>query len=177
MSARAAAPIVEIVLLSLWLGGALLFAAVVAPAAFAVLPSRALAGALVGRVLPVVFSAGVLIGALSVILESVARTGAWGRTAAGAVLAIACAVAQLLVVPRIDRLRAQISGAVEALAVDDPRRVTFGRLHAVSVGWLGVGMLAAIAALWLATRALPSGVRGDARRAPAPASQSDGGLP
>ena len=48
-------------LLAAWLGAGVLFAAVVAPAAFAVLPSRNLAGALVGRVLPVVLIAGVVV--------------------------------------------------------------------------------------------------------------------
>ena len=48
-------------LLSALLGAGILFASVVAPAAFAALPSRSLAGALVGRVLPVVFVAGTLL--------------------------------------------------------------------------------------------------------------------
>jgi len=51
---------VAFILLSAWLGAGVLFATVVAPAAFAVLPSRALAGALVGRVLPVIFVSGIV---------------------------------------------------------------------------------------------------------------------
>src|SRR4029077_12340066 len=62
--------VTETVLLAVWIGAALLFALVVAPAAFAVLPTRTLAGALVGRVLPVIFYAGVVIGSLIVILDS-----------------------------------------------------------------------------------------------------------
>ena len=50
---------------------------------------------------------------------------------------LSCAVAQLAIAPRIDAVRSSIPGAVESLAADDPRRVLFGRLHAVSVGWLG----------------------------------------
>ena len=38
-------------LLDAWLGAAIFVAAFVAPAAFAVLPTRALAGAIVGRIL------------------------------------------------------------------------------------------------------------------------------
>lgn len=154
MTARLGVPITEIVLLTLWMGAAVLFVAVVAPAAFLVLPSRTLAGALVGRVLPVIFYAGVVIGAAIVVLDILGRTGTWPRTAAGAVSALACAVAQLVVGARIDRLRAAIGGPLESLASDDPRRIAFGRLHAFSVGWLGLAMLAGILALALAVRAL-----------------------
>ena len=154
MTARAV-PLTETLLLAIWIGAALLFTLVVAPAAFAVLPTRTLAGALVGRVLPVIFYAGVVIGSLIVLLDIAGRTGTWGRSAAGAVSALACAVAQLVVGTRIDRLRAAISGPLDALAGDDPRRVAFGRLHAISVGWLGLAMVAALVALTLAVRALP----------------------
>lgn len=155
MTARAGVPLTETLLLAIWIGAALLFTLVVAPAAFAVLPTRTLAGALVGRVLPVIFYAGVVIGSLIVLLDIAGRTGSWGRSAAGAVSALACAVAQLVVGTRIDRLRAAISGPLDALAGDDPRRVAFGRLHAISVGWLGLAMVAAVVALTLAVRALP----------------------
>src|SRR5256885_10980879 len=143
MTARGV-PMTETLLLAVWIGAALLFALVVAPAAFSVLPTRTLAGALVGRVLPVLFYGGVVIGSLIVILDLLGKTGAWGRAAAGAVSALACAVAQLLVGTRIDRLRASIAGPLDALASDDPRRIAFGRLHAISVGWLGIAMLAAV---------------------------------
>ena len=148
--------VTETVLLASWIGAAALFALVVAPAAFDVLPTRTLAGALVGRVLPVIFYAGVVIGSLIVILDLIGRSGSWGRTAAAAVSALACAVAQLVVGTRIDRLRAAIGGPLDALALDDPRRIAFGKLHAISVGWLGVAILAAIVALALAVRALPA---------------------
>ena len=154
MSVRAGVPLAETLLLAVWIGAALLFTVVVAPAAFSVLPTRTLAGALVGRVLPVIFYAGVVIGSLIVVLELIGRTGAWGRSAAGAVSALACALAQLVVGTKIDRLREAIGGPLDALALDDPRRVAFGRLHAISVGWLGLAMVAAIIALALAVRAM-----------------------
>jgi hypothetical protein len=53
---------ISVVGLSAWLGAAVLAATVVAPAAFAVLPTRSLAGALVGRVLPVLFYGGAVVG-------------------------------------------------------------------------------------------------------------------
>ena len=146
--------LVQIILLAAWLGAALVVSGVVAPAAFAVLPTRTLAGALVGRVLPVLFYSGMAIGIAIVMLE-----GAWGRgwiaprAIAGAFTFAGCAIAQFVVGARIDRIRQSIPGAIDALAPDDPRRVAFGRLHAFSVGWLGVAILAALVALVLAARA------------------------
>ena len=139
-------------LLSAWLGAATLFSAVVAPAAFAALPSRTLAGALVGRVLPVVFIAGIVVAAISLGLDR-ARGGRMPgvRRSALVVVAIACGAAQFYVGPRIERVRREIDGPIEQLAPSDERRVTFGRLHAVSVGWLGLAMLAAATALVLAS--------------------------
>ena len=133
------------VLLAAWLGAALLFSAAVAPAAFAVLSDRALAGLVVGRVLPVIFLAGIGCGLLSATLDARSHAGAFRRprVAGGLVLAVCCAIAQLAVAPRIARLRETIGPSLDALAAADPQRVAFGRLHAISVAWLGLAMLAA----------------------------------
>ena len=137
-------------LLSAWLGASVLVATVVAPAAFAVLPSRSLAGALVGRVLPVVFTAGIAVAALGLWLDRTDVGRAFGvRRGALVAIAVACAVAQFVVAPRIERVRREIDGPIERLAQSDPRRAAFGRLHAISVGWLGLAMLSATAALVL----------------------------
>ena len=143
--------IVSLVLLAAWLGAAVLVAAVVAPAAFAVLPSRALAGALVGRVLPVLFWSGMLVGLATAALTWTLPARAW-RTGAALALVAACAAAQLVIAPRIERIRSQIGGTIDALDPSDPRRQTFGRLHGLSVLWMGVGSLAALIALILIAR-------------------------
>jgi hypothetical protein len=152
---RAMPAIVAIVLLAAWLGAAALVATVVAPAAFAVLPSRALAGALVGRVLPVIFWSGMLVGVAAAALTWTLPARGW-RTGAALALLGACAAAQLVVAPRIERVRTQISGAVDALDPSDPRRQAFGRLHGMSVVWMGVGGLAALIALILLVRLISS---------------------
>lgn len=144
----------EGLLLALWLGAAAFFSLVVARAAFDVLPTRTLAGALVGRALPVLFLTGLLVGAALVVLEWPAVRQHWGRFAAGAVMIVACGAAQFVVAPRIERLRAAIGAPLESLAADDARRAAFGRLHAVSVGWLGIAIIAALVALVLIWRAL-----------------------
>ena len=70
-----------------------------------------------------------------------------------------CAIAQIVIAPRIVRLRGEIAGPLEVLAADDPRRVVFGRLHGASVAWLGLAMLAAIVILIIAGRGLSSSDR------------------
>lgn len=149
---RAAA--LEGFLLALWLGASALFTLVVARAAFAVLPTRTLAGALVGRVLPVLFLAGIVVGVVMIALEWPVLRERWTRAAVGATMVVACAIAQFAVAPRIERLREAIGGPLEALAVGDPQRAAFGRLHGISVAWLGVAIVAALVGLILTWRAL-----------------------
>ena len=149
-------PLAALLALALWLGAAALFAAAVAPAAFAVLPSRSLAGALVGRVLPVIFWSGIAAGLLAAVLSWLdrERPDALPRAIAALATAAACAVAQLVFGPRIQALRASIGGSLDALPAGDARRVAFGRLHGFSVMLMGVGMLAAVAAVALTVLAL-----------------------
>jgi hypothetical protein len=137
-------------LLAAWLGAGVLFAAVVAPAAFAVLPSRTLAGALVGRVLPVLFGTGIVVAVAGLWLDRpTTESRSRVRRVALVLVAVSCAVAQFGVGPRIERIRREIGGPIEQLSPNDERRVAFGRLHAASVGWLGLAMVAAAATLVL----------------------------
>lgn len=137
-------------LLAAWLGAGVLLATVVAPAAFAVLPSRTLAGALVGRVLPAVFIAGVVVAIVAALMDRRAMGRAPRvRLVVLAVLAISCGIAQFVVAPRIESVRSEIGGPVEQLAPADPRRIAFGRLHAISVAWLGLAMISAATAIVL----------------------------
>lgn len=137
-------------LLAAWLGAGILFAAVVAPAAFAVLPSRTLAGALVGRVLPTIFVAGIAVAILAAFIDRRdAGRAPRVRRAALVLVALSCGIAQFAVGPRIERVRAEIGGPVEQLAPADPRRAAFGRLHAISVAWLGLAMLSGATAVVL----------------------------
>ncbi len=150
------AALIQLVLLALWLGAAAFFAAVVAPAAFDVLPSRELAGALVGRALPGLFVAGVVTGLAALVLEwrGPARRSATGRRIAASAMILACAVAQFAVSPRIASIRGELTAPLASLAIDDPRRVAFGRLHMLSVGWLGIAMAAGGVTIVLAARTL-----------------------
>ncbi|HET9799520.1 MAG TPA: DUF4149 domain-containing protein [Gemmatimonadaceae bacterium] len=153
-SVRAAPALWTIVLLSAWLGAVLVFGVVVAPAAFAVLPSRTLAGALVGRVLPALFWSGALLGVLIAAMLRRNDRSRSARLASGIVMTLACLGAQLVVAPQIEHARVAAAGPIDALAPSDPRRVTFGRLHGESVGLLAVAGLAAASALLMSAAAV-----------------------
>jgi uncharacterized protein DUF4149 len=157
MARRLDPSLIQFAALALWLGAAGFFSVAVAPALFAVVPTRTMAGEVVGRLLPSIFYSGIVTGALVIGVDLVIRRHwEWGgREIAGLVMIGACAVAQLFVSPRIERLRAEIGGSLESLATDDVRRVAFGRLHGASVAWLGAAMLAAVVAMVLAARAAP----------------------
>lgn len=158
MAQRISPSLIELTALAFWLGAAGFLSIVVAPALFAVLPTRELAGEVVGRVLPGLFYSGIVLGALVIVIE-VASRGSWswrGREMLGLLIVISCIVAQAIVAPRIARLRDQIAGPIENLPTDDARRVAFGRLHGVSVAWLGIAMLAALITIVLAARTLRS---------------------
>jgi len=143
---------IELMVLSLWLGAAVIVAASVAPAAFAVLPSRTLAGAVVGKVLPVVFISGIIAALIAVACEVMDGRAIWTLRAGIPLLVLAagCASAQFVVTPKIDRIRDAIGGPVEDLPATDPRRLMFGKLHALSVAFLGLAMVGA--AIPIATR-------------------------
>ena len=144
---------IAIVLLSAWLGAAAIVSASVAPAAFAVLPSRTLAGALVGRVLPVLFWSGIAVGIIGGWLGGRVQ-GGWARLASAAIMVAACLIAQLVIAARIERVRAAVGGPVDALDPSNPLRQSFGRLHGASVACLGAGGLAALFLLVLLIRSV-----------------------
>ena len=141
----ARAPRGIIALIAAWLGAVLFFGAAVAPAAFAVLEEPADAGALVGRLLPILFYSGLVVGLalgvaairLSVVRRAVRRTLA----VAAVVMLVTCGLAQFWVSPEIARVR-RTAGQIDALSPDDKLRLEFGRLHAMSVAMLGIAWLA-----------------------------------
>ncbi len=83
---------------ALWLGAALVTVAVVAPRAFAVLPSRTMAGTMVGAVLPVVFLSGLVVAAAVVVLTGV-QPGRRAPAVSALVAFLGCAVSQFVIDP------------------------------------------------------------------------------
>lgn len=139
--------LVTMVLSALWGGAAIIVVTTVAPAAFKVLPTRSLAGALVGQVLPVLFLSGLAMGVGAFVLAARGAPRAMLRRIGAAGWIAGCAVAQVVIGPKIAALRVAIGPSVDALPITDPLRVAFGRLHGLSVLSLGVAMLFALLTL------------------------------
>ena len=157
-------PLAAALLVALWLGAALLTVAVVAPGAFAVLPTRAMAGDMVGRVLPVVFVGAIVVPALVLWIAPITRRSP-PAIAMSALAMLSAAAALAVVNPRIAALRVVAVVPIDQLAPGDPRRAMFGLLHVISVALLGAAMLALAILLTTLARATVSRVppRGEAR--------------
>ena len=126
-----------LMLLSLivWLGGLIFFAFVLAPTAFTVLPSRHLAGSVVGQSLGTLHWMGMISGIVflgSSMLYSRLTKGTPHVFAARHVficlmLALTL-VSQFGIIPRMDALRASI-GEIDSVPIDNPARMQFDALH------------------------------------------------
>jgi hypothetical protein len=141
-------------LLALWLGAALFFTAAVAPGAFAVLPSRELAGAVVNRTLTILNYGGFIVGlillASSYFLSGgINRLRLWIEQGLLLFLTAACAFGQFVIAARLRDLRAQIGRPIDEVPADDPLRVAFNDLHGYSVMMLAFAMIAALIVYFL----------------------------
>ncbi|HXD32705.1 MAG TPA: DUF4149 domain-containing protein [Pyrinomonadaceae bacterium] len=149
---------ISIALSTLWLGAALFFSAVVAPAAFGVLRqfgvanSGEIAGAIVNRSLRVVNLSGFFLGllVLLLILFSKSRGLTWIlRLVSLVVMVAATAVGQWMIAARMHALRVAMVVPIDRVEPSDPQRLAFDQLHTYSVGLLSTAMLAAIFAIVL----------------------------
>jgi hypothetical protein len=130
-----------------WIGAMLFFSAVVAPAAFAVLPSPELAGRLVARSLRVLHLGGAGIGlALAALAWALGRvrTLVWLPV----LLAGLCLLSHFGVSAAINELRSP--AALEAGAAPS---LSFAALHRLSVGLFSLILAGAVALLVLHVRA------------------------
>ena len=144
----------RILLLGLWLGAACFFSFAVAPSAFAVLPSRELAGSVVNRTLAIVNYSGCVVGLILLASSFVSRRNAGKinlRLEQGLLLLLtaACAFGQFVIGARLRDLRGQINRPIDEVAIDDPLRLAFNDLHGYSVTILLTAMIAAAAAFFL----------------------------
>ncbi len=150
---------ITLILVACWLGAAIFFSAVVAPAAFSVLRSfqvpnaSEIAGAIVNRSLSVVNVSGFVIGLLAFLVALMLRSR-WYiiELIALAVLAIMTAVGQWVIAARIHALRSALNVPIDHLALTDPQRVAFSSLHRYSVIALSVAIIAALIASLLIAR-------------------------
>ncbi|MBA3335350.1 MAG: DUF4149 domain-containing protein [Acidobacteria bacterium] len=146
--------LIRLLLIGLWLGAACFFSFAVAQSAFAVLPSRELAGLVVSRTLAIVNYSGLIIG-LILLLSSFIKQPEINRyrLLTERVLLIiftaACAAGQFVIGLWLSYVRMQINRPIDELAIDDPLRITFNNLHQYSVWVLITALIAALIAFFL----------------------------
>lgn len=151
---------IEALILVVWLGSMIFFSFAVAPTAFAVLPSRHLAGEVVTSSIGKVEVFGLVCGTLLVLLQLID----WSKSRAGAaskslrligvlVMLAAAAGSRFWISPTMRSLRASMGGTIDDVAKTDPLRVQFDNLHQYSVGLMTTAMIAGLVVLFLSVRA------------------------
>jgi len=150
-----------LMLLSLivWLGGLIFFAFVLAPTAFATLPTRHLAGNMVARSIHILHWMGIVAG-----LVYLASSLVYMRVSTGTLAPFAARnwiivlmltltlISQFGIVPRMASLRASI-GEIDAVPPDNPARIEFDALHVWSTRLEGGVLLLGLVATYLTSSA------------------------
>jgi hypothetical protein len=150
----------SLLLISLWLGAAVFFSAVVAPTVFDVLRSHHLtnaneiAGTIVTRSLRVINVGGFAISLALLVTAFVfrltkKRTVLVAEVISLAIMSIMTALGQWVIAAKMLTLRIAMQAPIDQIAREDPRRVAFGSLHHYSVAALGIAMVAGLVA-WIA---------------------------
>jgi hypothetical protein len=121
--------------LIVWIGG-LIFFPVVAQTAFSVLPTRNLAGMIVGRSLTILHWMAIASGIIFLISSLIYnRLTTSSMHAFGARHILICLmllltlISQFGIIPRMNALKASMPAEIDAVPLDNPARVQFDALH------------------------------------------------
>lgn len=173
---RFEAPVVflHLVALALALGPPVFFALAVAPAVFRILPTRDMAASLQS---PILTSACRLAeGSFAVLFLTSWLLGRWWEAARltrtlatrGAILGMITAVViESLLIPPMDKIRAEAPGLIDSLPASDPSHVLLARYHHLATGFFSAGIVAAFVIL-IATVRLMAARRKSPPPPPAP---------
>lgn len=147
----------EFLLLGVWLGAMVYFSFAVAPSAFAVLPSRHLAGLVVGSTLTKLEWLGLGLGLVLLVIQfikpGVVKTGLNKINLLLLVLMIvAFALLRFWVSPEMNKLRAAMGRPVDEVDAADPLRLQFNDLHQYSVRLMGAAILLGLGLLFFTAR-------------------------
>ncbi|MBA2379204.1 MAG: DUF4149 domain-containing protein [Blastocatellia bacterium] len=144
---------IRLLILAIWLGAACFFI-VVAQSAFAVLPERELAGAMVNRTLAILNYSGLLIGLILLASSWIGSTAAnkflvWLERLLFLLIAAACAVGQFVIAWWLLLVRREMGRPIDQVPLEDPLRIQFNNLHEYSVWVLLTAMIAALIAFFV----------------------------
>jgi len=149
-----------LMLLSLvcWLGGLIFFSFVVAPTAFAVLPTRHMAGAVVARSLGALHWIGIISGIVFLITSLIyarMNTGNAHPLAARHILIffmlVLTCVSQFGISSKMHAIRTAV-GEIDNVPVDNPQRIEFSALHVWSTRLEGSVFLLALIVAYLTSQ-------------------------
>jgi Domain of unknown function (DUF4149) len=139
---------IRLALLSFWLGAMSIFSFVVAPAAFAVLPERRLAGNVVSRVLGNIEIIGIALGVILLLIllffREKRRKPFIFEFIAVALMTTSVILSRFAVSSRLRDIRLRHGDQLASLAQSDPVRASFDQLHQYSVWLMGFNIVAAI---------------------------------
>jgi len=133
-------PFASTLLVTVWAGSLWTVCLIAAPAAFATLPERHLAGLVVGRLFQIETWLGVVMAALLIAVLSARKQLAKTTLAIIVLTAATPLISQLVVVPLMNQARAANDMA------------QFGRLHGVSAVLFFTACLSALALVWKLSR-------------------------
>jgi uncharacterized membrane protein len=147
--------------LVVWLGGLIFFAFVLAPTVFSpgLLPTRQLAGSIVGRSLDLLHYMAIVSG-----IVFLGASMLYSRMTAGnarplaarhqliVLMLLLTLISQFAITPKMHALRAN-AGVIDNLSLDDPQRKEFDRLHGWSEKFEEAVLLLGMAALYTTAQA------------------------
>jgi len=148
--------------LIVWIGGIIFLAFVEAPIAFTpgLLPTRHLAGSVVGRSLDLLHFMGIASGIVFLIASMLysRMTAGAARPVAGrhlliALMLVLTLISQFAISPRMHALRAQ-AVVIDNLPLDSPVRVEFNRLHVWSEKFEEGVLLLGLIAVYMTAQSL-----------------------
>ena len=146
--------------LIVWLGAEVFFPIVAAVTFMTLQPNTHTAGTIVGQLLRILHSMGLVCGVIGLVLLAVAPV--WGiykskvvlAPMVGLILMIGCtAYSQFGIIPAMERDRIAAGGDINAAEQTNPSRVDFNRLHVVSERVEEAVLLLGLATVILVARA------------------------
>jgi len=153
-----------LMLLSLvvWLGGLIFLAFVEAPTVFSpgVLPTRQMAGSIIGRSLDILHYMAIISGVVFLIASMLYNRISVGDARPMAarhllivLMLLLTVISQFAITPRMHAIRTE-AGVIDNLPPDNPQRREFDRLHGWSEKFEGAVLLLGLVALYTTAQAL-----------------------
>ena len=142
--------------LVVWIGGIIFLAFVEAPAVFSpgLLPTRHMAGSIIGRSVDILHDMAIVSGFVFLIASMLHYRMTVGNTRPLALrhllivlMLVLTMISQFAISPKMHTLRAQ-AGVIDDLALNDPVRAKFDRLHAWSEGFESAVLLLGLIAIF-----------------------------